>query len=227
MNLAIGCPIYNREWSLPRWFQSLFNQKINLKKTDLVFAYTEGNDNTKDIIEKYGSKFNSLIILDCNDVKAFGNRDSERYYSLVILRNRIFDTLRELQPDYYFSYDSDILLPDETLKALIKEKKDIIGPWVDLVPPGGIPNCVTLMPNGGGFRRRKPYDKFYPKNAGVYEVSTVFAVSLISNKVFNSCYYKWHSGGEDYGFAEEVINAGFKSYMHSDFIGDHLYKKDI
>jgi hypothetical protein len=226
MKLAIGCPVYNREWSLPRWFQCIFDQKIDPKKTDLVFAYTKGDDDTEGVIKKYGEKFNSINIINCNDVKAFGDRDCDRYYSLVILRNRIFDVLRDIQPDYYFSYDSDILLPEGTLKTLLKNKKDIVGPWVDLVPPRGIPNCVTLLPNGGGFKRLKPYDKHYPKS-GLYEISTVFAVSLMRNEVFNTCYYKWHSGGEDYGFAEEVIEAGFKSWMNADYIGTHLYKKDI
>jgi hypothetical protein len=224
MRLALGCPVYNREWSLPRWFQCIFDQKLDPKKIDLIFAYTEGNDNTKDILEKYGQKFNSLSIIDCNKIKAFGDRDSERYYSLVILRNRIFDRLRELQPDYFFSYDSDILLPEGTLKGLIKDKKDIVGPWVDLVPPNGIPNTVTKI--GDGFRRRKPYDQFYPKT-GLYEVDTVFAVSLMAAPVFNTCTYMYHPGGEDYGFAINVMNAGFKSFMDANYIGTHLYKKDI
>lgn len=226
MKIVVGCPIYNREWSLPRWFQSLFNQKMSPKNIDLVFAYTEGTDATLDVINKYGEKFNSLTVLNCNDLPAFGNRDSERFYPLVILRNRIFDVLREQQPDYYFSWDSDILLPDDTLKEFIKDKKDIVGPWLDLVPPGGVPNCVTLLPNGGGFRRRKPYSQWYPQT-GLYEVSSVFAVSLMANPVFNTCYYKYHQGGEDYGFAEEVINAGFHSWVDARFIGTHLYKKDV
>jgi len=224
VRLAIGCPVYNREWSLPRWFQCIFDQKVMLKNVDLVFAYTEGEDNTLDIINKYGQKFHSLTIIDCNDIKAFGGRDSERYYSLVILRNRIFEVLRDLQPDYYFSYDSDILLPEGTLKGLIKDKKDIVGPWVDLVPPNGIPNCVSVV--GNGFRRRKPYAQFYPQT-GLYEVDTVFAVSLMSNPVFNTCTYMYHPGGEDYGFAINIINAGFKSFMDANYIGTHLYKRDI
>ena len=226
MRIAIGCPVFEREWSLPRWFQCVFNQKLQLKNVDLVFALTDyGDDNTKDVLEKYGQKFNSLTVIPCNDLPAFGNRDCERYYPLVVLRNRIFDVLREIQPDYYFSYDSDILLPEGTIKGLIKDKKDIVGPWVDLVPPGGIPNCITLLPNGGGFRRRKPYEKYYPKT-GLYEVSSVFAVSLMKNEVFNTCYYKWHPGGEDYGFAEEVIAAGFTSWVDANYEGVHLYRKD-
>ena len=226
MNLTIGCPIYNREWSLPRWFQSVFDQQVSPKKIDLVFAYTEGDDNTLDLLEKYGQKFKSLTIIDCNDLPKHPGRDGARFYTLVILRNRIFKQLRQQQPDYYFSWDSDILLPNDTLKGLLKDKKDIVGPWIDLVPPQGIPNCITLLPNGGSFRRRKPYSLYYPQK-GLYEVSTVFAVSLMQNEVFNKCSYKWHPGGEDYGFAEEVIEAGFHSWMDANYIGTHLYKKDI
>lgn len=224
MKLVIGAPVYNREWSLPRWFQCIADFKIQTKNTELVFAYTPGEDSTLEIIEKYGQKFGACHVLPCEDIKAFGDRDSERYYSLVILRNRIFDKLREIQPDYFFSYDTDILLPPETLKGLIKDKKDIVGPWIDLVPPQGIPNCVTKI--GEGFRRRKPYEQFYPKT-GLYEVDTVFAVSLMANPVFNTCSYMYHPGGEDYGFAINVMNAGFKSFMDANYIGTHLYKKDI
>jgi hypothetical protein len=225
MKLAIGCPIYNREWSLPRWFQSLFDQQINPKNVDLVFGYTVGDDNTMRLLEKYGSKFNSLNIVECNDLPAFADRNSERFYPLVIIRNRIFEKLKEIQPDYYFSWDSDILLPEGTLKSLIKDKKDIVGPWVDLVPPADIPNCATKLATGG-YRRYQPHEKFYPKK-GLYEVSTVFAVSLMENKVFNTCTYKWSSGGEDYGFADEVIQAGFHSWVDANFIGTHLYKRDV
>ena len=224
MRLAIGCPIFEREWSLPRWFQCIFNQKVQTKNTDLIFAYTEGKDNTLGIIEKYGDKFNSVNIIDCNDIPFYRERDANRFYSLVILRNRIIDVLREIQPDYYFSYDSDILIPDNTLKTLIKDKKDIVAPWVDLVLDG-TPNCSSLE-GEGGFRRRKPYELHYPKQ-GLYKVDTVFAVFLMENKVFNNCTYAWHTGGEDFGWALDVIEKGYESWMHGDLVCTHLYRKDI
>lgn len=224
MRLIVGAPVYQRAWALGRWFDSLFRQKMDLKQTGLVFAHTSGNDSTLEIIEKWGQKFDSLSIIPCEDVKAFGDRDPERYYSLAILRNRIFDKLREIQPDYYFSWDSDILLPEGTLKGLLKDKKNIVGPYVDLVPPNGIPNCATKI--GDGFRRRKPYAQFYPQT-GLYEVDAVFAVSLMEQKVFNACSYGYHPGGEDFFMAQQCIDAGFHSFVDARFIGQHLYHKDI
>lgn len=225
MRIGVGCPIFEREWCLPRWFQCLFNQRVNPKNIDLVFAYTPGTDATMEIIEKYGSKFGSLSILDCADLPAFKERDNERFFPLVILRNRIIDKLREIQPDFYFSYDSDIIIPEGCLKTLIKDNKDIVGPWLDLVPPGLIPNCASIE-GKDGFVRRKPYALHYPQS-GLYKVDTVFAAFLMKNEVFNSCTYAWHPAGEDFGWALDVRSKGFESWMNGDIIANHLYRKDI
>ncbi len=223
MKISIGAPVYQREWVLDRWFASILDQELSLKNTSIIFAYTEGNDNTLDIIHKYGQKFSDCVVLECNDLPAFVDRNPKRYETLAILRNRIIDKLRELQPDYYVSWDTDILLPPGTVKGLIKDNKDVVGPYVDLVPPQDIPNCATRK--GSDFRRIKPYTKFYPKGE-LFEVDAVFAVSAMKNKVFNTCYYKSHPGGEDYGWAENLRDAGFHSWMDSRYIGKHFYRRD-
>jgi hypothetical protein len=225
MKLFLGCPIYQREWSIPRWFDSIFKQGINPKQTGLVFGYSPGNDNTLGLIEKYGSKFESLTVIDCSDVPAFSDRDTKRWYTLAIIRNRILDVLRQQQPDYYMSWDSDILLPEGTLKALIKDKKDMVSPYVDLCPPAGIPNTCTLTP-AAGFRRLQPYSKYYPKGQ-LYQVDSIFAVFLMENKVFNKCTYGYMNGGEDYYWSLEAKKAGFESWMDSRFEAVHLYHKDV
>lgn len=225
MKIALGCPVYCRAWSLPRWFQSVFDN-INPSTVDLIFALTDlGEDNTLELIEKYGQKFSSLTIIPCNDLPAFGNRDPERYYPLAILRNRIFDSLKELQPDYYFSWDTDILIPEGTIKALLEDRKDIVAPYCDLVPPGDIPNCCTRSVKGG-YSRKKPYSVHYPKGT-LFQTDSVFAVQLMESKVFNACTYGWAPGGEDYFFSNEVYEKGFESWMNSRFECTHLYKKDV
>ena len=222
----IGCPLYEREWSLPRWFTCLYSQGIDMGEVKLVFALTDGEDKTRDVLEEHRENFKDIIIIECNDLPAYRDRDQKRFFPLVTLRNKIIEILRVEQPDFYFSYDSDIIIPDETIRTLIEDNKQIVSPYVDLVPPAGIPNCATRRPNNStGFRRYKPYETFYPIGQ-LYRVDTVFAVFIMKKEVYMNCDYYWHPGGEDYGWALEIMSKGYESWMDSRLVCTHLYRKD-
>jgi glycosyltransferase involved in cell wall biosynthesis len=226
LDIVIGAPVFERAWAIEEWFKCLENQEGFVSKDlELVFAITDGKDNTREIIENHRAKFKDIVLIDCNDVAAFGDRDNTRFFSLVILRNRIIEYLRERQPTHYFSWDTDILIPNNTLKQLIEDDKDIVAPYVDLVPPSMVPNCATKG-KGESFVRRKPYSESYPLGE-FYKVDTCFAIFLMKNIVFNTCLYGWNSGGEDYGWGNEVIKAGFESWMDSRIIGTHFYNKGV
>lgn len=223
-NIIIGCPIYNREWILSDWFNSIYNQTaLVCKDIELIFAITDGDDNTRAIINEHATNFSSVTFIDCNDLPAYGNRNQARFYPLVTLRNRIIEVLREKQPEFYFSWDSDIMLPEDTLITLLKDDKDIVAPWVALEPKSQIPNAAHKT-GRDAFVRNKPYFKWYPQGK-LTQVDTVFGVSLIKNKVFNECLYKWHRGGEDYGWALEVLDRGFESWLDGRVVGTHIYTK--
>jgi hypothetical protein len=222
--IIIGCPIHDRAWILPEWFNCITNQAgLNLEQTELVFAITDGEDNTREIIEQYRWIFKDITLLNCDDLPAYKDRNQARFYPLVTLRNRIVEFLREKQPDLYFSFDSDIILPNDALITLIEDDKDLVAPYVDLVPPSGIPNCMHRGAQES-FVRRKPYSHYYPLGS-LYKVDSAFAVFLMKNKVFNTCLYKWHPGGEDPGFSLELLDAGFESWIDSRIIGTHIYNR--
>ena len=223
--LAIGCPVFEREWILPSWFNCLYNQSgINTQEIDLVFAYTEGNDRTLEFIISQEENFNAVYVLACNDLPAYGDRNRDRFYPLVELRNRILDTLIEIGADLYFSWDSDILIPENCIEELLKRDKDIVAPWVDLTPPRGIPNCASRVKGTDIFKRYHPIEEHYPPNA-FYQVDTVFAIFLMQRKVFEICRYSWHVGGEDYGWAIDVEDKGFESWMDSNIVCTHIFHK--
>lgn len=225
MNLTIGCPVYNREWILPTWFDCLYAQEdVNLSEVNLVFGYTQGEDRTLDYICEQEKNFKHICIVDCNDLPAFDNRDPARFFPLVEIRNRIIDALLATDTDMYFSYDSDIIIQPDCLKTLIADDKDIVGPWMDIVPPGGIPNCASRIGATTAFRRIKPYDRNYPIGS-VYRVDTVFAVFLMKRKVFENCRYYWHTGGEDFGWALDVAAKGYESWIDGTTIATHIYHK--
>lgn len=107
---------------------------------------------------------------------------------------------------------------------MINDDKDIVGPWMDIVPPGNIPNCATRVGQTTAFRRLRPYERFYPLGS-FYRVDTIFAAFLMKRKVFENCRYYWHTGGEDYGWALDVAAKGFESWMDSRIIATHIYHK--
>ena len=223
-NIVIGCPIYLREWCLPRWLSSVFNQGIEPSNIVLIFGLTDSEeDNTRQLLEKYGAKVKDFYIIDCNDLKAFKDRSPERFYPLVEIRNRILEKVREINPDWYFSWDSDILLPDTSLPKLIARDVDLCSPYVELVK--GIPNCMDRMPNCDGFRRHKPLLEHYPKDS-FYKVGASFACLLFKKGTYDIV-YSWHQAGEDLGFALDAYEKGFEFYIDSTIEGVHLFNRDI
>jgi glycosyltransferase involved in cell wall biosynthesis len=222
VNIVIGMPVYNRGWVLPRWFDCLFKQGVPRKNITLLFGITDGDDNTREVIDKYASKVADYHYIDCNDLPAFGDRNSARFHPLTEIRNRLLEKVRELSPDYYFSWDSDIMLPDKALKQLIADDKDLVAPYVELMP--GAPNCVSRIAGTDAFRRVKPIASNYPKDK-FYKVDASFACLLFQPQAYDTM-YEWHSGGEDYGFALNAAKSGLEFWMDATLEGMHIYKKD-
>lgn len=222
MKIVIGMPVYNRGWVLPRWFDCLFKQGIPRKDIILLFGITDGDDNTREIIDKYASKVAEYHYIDCNDLPAFGDRNPERFTPLAEIRNRLLEKVRELEPDFYFSWDSDIMLPDKALKQLIADDKDVVSPYVELMP--GAPNCVHKLPSANAFRRIKPIALNYPKGS-FYPVDICFAIVLMKPVAYNIP-YAWHQGGEDYGWGLNVMEAGIQCWLDARIECTHIIKKD-
>ena len=229
MRLAITCPVYSREWILPRWYKCILAQGFDPKNIDLIFGITDGEDGTREVIAKYEHYFNDTTIIDCNDLEPFGDRNPQRFYPLAEIRNRIIDLLKDRDYDYWWSYDTDILVPDDCLKTLITDLQsddvDIVAPWVALVPSGDIPNCAHRRQLSDQFWRRKPYSQYYPKGS-LYPMDTVFAIFAAKPWIYETFRYGWHQGGEDYYWGNQVIDGGVKSWVDGRIIGDHIYKRD-
>lgn len=222
-SVAIGCPVYEREWSLPRWLQSVFKQGVKPKDITFIFGITDGEDNTRQLLEKYGEKVRDIHFIDCNDLDSFRDRSPARFHPLAEIRNRILQKVMEVNPDFYFSWDSDIILPDKALLQLIKDDKDLVSPYVELVP--GIPNCVSRQPNTDAFRREKPISRNYPKGE-FYKVDASFACLLFQPQAYGIM-YGYHQGGEDYYFGLEAAKAGLEFWVDSRIEGIHLFTRDV
>jgi hypothetical protein len=220
--IVIGTPVYEREWILNEWYQSIIDQDYQGDIT-LIFGLSSGEDETEEIIDEMAFKFDT-VCLNCDDLPKFKDRASGRFEVLAKIRNRILCEVRDLKPDFFLSWDTDIILPPDSLRKLIEADKDMIGPWVGLSPKGDIPNCGHWDERGQIFRRKLPITTEYPQQ-GLTQVDTVFACSLMKPVVYNSCYYGYHRGGEDYFFGLEMMRRGLESWLCGDIVGIHHYNK--
>lgn len=202
MRILVGCPVYQRAWILDRWFDHLDIQGYDL---DYTFALTLGTDDTLDVIERRTSKARiGFWPLDANHSEK-RKWDVERYSLLSDMRNRLLEYVRFIQPDYYFSLDSDILLPPDAISRLIEaaESYDAVAPLVYLAP-GNITNAF-LGKKGQHFRRAPVY-------GAVQTVDVICAAKLMTPAIYKDerVYYYPHHLGEDLGWSYKAQMCGFK-----------------
>jgi hypothetical protein len=119
--VVVGCPIYNRAWILPRWFDSLAKQD----GYDIIPAlvYTKGTDDTVKIIEREKKRGRFKIILTEEHTGGTEAEDHdwsspERVKTVADKRNKLIDLAIGADPDYFLSLDSDCLVPEGGIRSL-------------------------------------------------------------------------------------------------------------
>ena len=202
---VIGAPVHQRAWVLADWLAYLLEQDIPFDDTVLLVNYGESTDGTLDIIEhaRDAAPWTVEVINSEAEGHLAERRWSfERYKFMARLRNTLLRRVRELEPDFYLSIDTDILLPPKSLKTLEVELRaaniDAISPLLYLTPKGtSYPNAMTL-PKG-----RRPKVMNY-----TFRADAVFAAVLMSPNMYMSTDYAAHPLGEDIGWALNAARNG-------------------
>lgn len=228
--IVIGAPIRNRAWILPRYLESIYNLDYPKREIILCFLINDSNDESEDLIRGIEKSEYNQVIVDRKDYnfelcdRDFG-RDIIKFAHFAQIRNdwiNLFKNIKNIT--HIFSVDSDILLPSNSLKKLLANDKDICSIIVNnsVVRRGygkDITNLWKLI-NGR-------YENIlqYPQNT-VFEVDVTGAAYLIKREVLNSVKYKSHVFGEDFGFCIQAKKRGYKIFVDSSIIGDHILKKE-
>ena len=212
MNLLVGCPVYERGWVLPRWFDHLaeWTQHVHVM---FVFAYTPGSDDTMDIIEQKTREVDALwtyeTVTEGNHSTQRNWGDRGRIETLAGLRNRLLGQARDIEPDYYLSLDSDILVPPwETFSLLFEGLKqfDAVAPLVYL---GGGEISNVFYQRQRDIRRRVQKKQFYDTPQ---PVEIICAAKLMAPNLFNDqrVQYGYHGAGEDIYWSQQATSYGHK-----------------
>lgn len=202
----IGCPIKDRAWVLPDWFAALDPQITELRehyhvKVHLVFAYTKSSDDTLAILEAH---WPSAILVDSGTGRSLTNIKGhvwgadDTYQYMAILRNTLLAQARATRVDYFFSLDSDIIIPENALTGLLsyaETHRGVIAPALNMAPRGLAWNTMQWKePAHPGVAERREG----AEQAGKADV--VMAAMLLDRTAITQVLWQSHKQGEDVGF---------------------------
>ena len=237
INLAIGCPIYKRDWIFPYWISCIENQYIDFSRTAFVFEVSQNDSETIEMLIKYRNARPDIpeFILDIKeDVPHFDHEEGTRtwsiskYQNMVNLRNSLLSRVRELNPNYFFSLDSDILLTNQNtiqlLIAHVNSGADAVSPLMFMTPVDTMyPSVMNWINEPGGQAFRK---ESYPLGE-YFESDVIMAAKMMSKDVYTNVNYSLHSQGEDLGWCGNAAKMGYKLYSASYIYAPHIMHKQM
>lgn len=235
MKLIIGCPIYKRNWIFPFWAACLERQSIDLSEIGFLFETSPDDKASEEILRFWRKAHSNIPLFEINersDIPHFEHQPNSRqwtyskYHNMVSLRNSLLERVREIQPDYYLSLDSDILLRNpSTLELLmnhIDDGADAVSPLMYMTPVGtDFPSVMTWREDGRAQRTRN-----YP--IGTYfKADIIMAAKMMSQKTYNTINYEFHPQGEDLGWSKQAKDNNLSLYSASYIYAAHIMHENL
>lgn len=216
--ITIGCPIRDRSIYLPSYLECIKNLDYPLGNITLLFIENDSTDNTLSILNNFKNENNNLFyrikILNYNqgtpkDERSEKIRNNFTYLALSKLRNY---WLSQIKTPYALSCDSDIMMPSNTLKKLMRHNVDYVagnivnGFLFDKDSPWKYTNMLERVGN-----TYKHINK-YPEDT-LLEVGFTGAIMFLSQKACKSAKFSPDPLGEDKNFCVELQLKGIKTYV--------------
>jgi hypothetical protein len=251
--ILIGCPVRDRELYLPYYLEHIYNIKYDKKLIDIYWIINNSTDKSYDLLkefkDKYKDEYNSITIEVYNNRKYPKDERTVQvrekiYYWLSELRNKLLKKCIDLNCDYLFSCDSDILIPNDILTRLLCHEKDLISSLIYngyLYKPSNensdynpilnaykFPNILKLENN-----TYKHIVNYKTKNPNLNPINTLTevdftgAVFLATQNICKDSYYEYHIQGEDEVFSRIAIQKGYKLYCDLSLYSQHLMNENI
>lgn len=231
-----GCPANGREWVIKQWVAYLARAgreaDVNLHvymlcpetSVELINAFEEACA-THEVMP---------ILVTQNEQPREDKRtwNIKRYEVMADLRNTMLQTVRIMQPDYFLSIDSDILLGPGVLPQMIEDLDNsdyaAVGSKCYLAPgprqaskDGRKPVCHVVnyaKLNSNGNLLRKDQEGFFP-------VDVLMAIKLMSADAYNVD-YEPHRQGEDIGWSNAVRAQGMTLGWDGRIVSKHCMSKE-
>lgn len=222
-DIVIGGPIANRGWIIERWYQYVEIACDNAGVKPVYLHVVPAGDPTMPMLAP-----DAIVWTTDEPVrpdKRIWNHD--RYRHMVDLRNQGLAIVRELEPRWFLSLDSDILLHPDSLRLLIdalenpalpRSRFDAVGGRCYMTGTAQFPSYGMLVSRTGGIRRKDVPD-------GLFPVDVIMAIKLMSPKAY-AVDYQFHPHGEDIGWSNAARAVGCRLGWDGRTLSTHIPKDD-
>lgn len=202
--VVFGCPIYERAWAVEPWVQAIKAAcKYANVEPEILCAYSASTDGTMKELQRLGIR---ALIVEQSPRRRDHVTDHiwgmEYYDHMSSVRNQLLASVKLRDPNWFFSIDSDIILPENGLECLLNVayafQAGAAAPLVDLGLNTGGPAWNFMQRNSLGAYYRPNTQKEFP-----FQASAIMAAMLIHRSMFG---VKWtgHESGEDLGWADNA-----------------------
>ncbi len=225
--VLIGCPVRNRAWILPRYLQALKNLDYNHFNLEYCFVVNDCTDNTLEILKDFRREVPSRVrIIICNLQDNTGHqRGYYSFFHLAVLRNILLEEFLKTECAYLLSVDSDIIIPEHTLKCLKNTNCEIVSALVcngHEIGDLSVYNILNRKPNG-----RYEHIRNFPLNE-VFEVDCTGAAYLVKREIIEKYQVRYSAsrGSEDIGFCENAKAKGRKIFCNPQVETYHVMREE-
>lgn len=235
--ILIGCPVYKRDWILPTWLAAIEKQTIPLSEIGFIFELGPDDKETHDVLWDWHMNHPEVTVFDgvVRSSEPHTHHDEGHrkwtpndYQKMVNLRNHLLDRVNALQPEAYFSLDSDLILENpETLERLFNlvHVYDAVSPMSFMWPVGmQYPSVMTWFRDPGGRAHRMLHLYDFGK---LFKADIVMAAVMMSPQVYSKVKYRHHNQGEDLGWSYNAYLEGFDLWCASHLYTPHIMHKSM
>jgi hypothetical protein len=238
MHLVIGCPIRDRAWIIPDWFDhvrtaiDMLTIEHEIRPVvEFAFIGDPEGDPTFPAIDLACTRlgFSRTVIEVDEDYEPYKRAwNMKRYQHMADLRNRLLWHVRSIEPDLFWSLDSDVLVAPRALATLVETLRyerefDAAGGKIYMTSKGTGHSSYGMLLGQGGLLR--------PEADGLFAVDVIMATKLMTSKAY-AVDYSAHRQGEDIGWSLSARKAGCKLIWDGRVCSKHvmepaeLYKVD-
>lgn len=228
MKLLVGCPLVgnpkaDRNWILKQWFEHL-SDSCRLADVDLnlVFLINKDDKETVDLV----STFPNVHIFYTDLVGGAANHrwNKARYHQMVAFRNELLKQVRKLDPEFFFSLDSDVLLHVNAIPSLLSAMDEKEDAWT-IGAKCFVSKHGTMHPNAGHWTRTG--NGYFRKDVSTLTKVDILICCYLMRKNAYSIDYEFDPRGEDLGWSLAVSKAGGSLYWDGRVINKHVMDRGL